>query len=180
MGFVWVNPAGTCRAGSVGLQRGVLNSRAWLLSAQMDGHKLQGQKQEPWPLLRSPSRTWKERASRLSKEWPTPQVQKRGSNWAKIWSEMVIFCKQSGLTWLKKKKSFFLTMLQIKCKLQLGSFPRLGFKKKSTFVLYSIITFFNILLKEPGVWNPGMCFSAGSSRDCAAGGRVFQRSCQHR
>lgn len=56
-GFVWVNPPGTCRAGSVGLKRRVLNSGARLLSAQMDGHKLQGQRQEPWPLLRSPSRT---------------------------------------------------------------------------------------------------------------------------
>lgn len=57
MAFVWVNPTGTCRVGSVGLKRGVLNSRARLLSAQMDGHKQQGQRQEPWPLLRSPLRT---------------------------------------------------------------------------------------------------------------------------
>lgn len=76
-GFVRVNPAGTCRVGSVGLKRGVLNSRARLLSAQMDGHKLQGQRQEPWPLLRSPLRTWKEQATLLSKEPPTLQVEKR-------------------------------------------------------------------------------------------------------
>lgn len=73
-GFVRVNPAGTCRVGSVGLERGVLNSCARLLSAHMDGHKLQGHRQEPWRLLRSPSRTWKEQATLLPKEPLTLQV----------------------------------------------------------------------------------------------------------
>lgn len=105
-GFVWVNPAGTCRVGSVGLELGVLNSCARLLLAQMDGQKLQGHRQEPWHLLRSPSRTWKERATPLPKEPPTLQVERTGSKQA------------FSQAWLNRKKSIEHT-LDIRCSMQI-------------------------------------------------------------